>query len=147
MEPIDNIIGQNLCQNYKLGRAMKKNKKDTKNKSCRAVDKAQKNIDQQDFLQVASEMQEGSKVYFYGTLMGITFGGLMAISGFILSVLGLSGSIEWIFEASSFKSRITNASPGILFAVSGVIVLWRYKPVVRSELSADPEKLRHYRSE
>jgi hypothetical protein len=36
-----------------------------------------------------------SKVYFVGTMVGLSLGGLLVIAGFVLSILGISGSIEW----------------------------------------------------
>ena len=68
------------------------------------------------------------KMSLIGTIIGIIFGGLICISGVVITILGFSGSIEWIFEATNLKSRLTNASPGVFFALLGMIILWRYKP-------------------
>jgi len=42
--------------------------------------------------------------------------------------LGLSGSIDWILEANSLKSRLTNASPGVIFVIAGITLLYWYRP-------------------
>lgn len=80
------------------------------------------------------ERSRGSRVYLVGTIMGIVVGSMFCVAGFVLAVLGLNGSIEWVFEASSIKSRMSNASPGAIFALMGMIVLWRYKPKVKDHL-------------
>lgn len=41
------------------------------------------------------------------------------IAGIILTILGFTGSIEWIVEASGFTSRLVNASPGIVLMIIG----------------------------
>lgn len=41
------------------------------------------------------------------------------IAGIILTILGFTGSIEWIVEASGFTSRLINASPGIVLMIIG----------------------------
>src|SRR5262249_48839874 len=69
-----------------------------------------------------------SKVYFVGTIVGLSLGGLLAIAGFVLSILGLSGSIEWLVKTPGLTSKLTNASPGAFFAFLGLVTLWRYKP-------------------
>lgn len=42
------------------------------------------------------------------------------IAGIVLTVLGFTGSIEWIVEASGFSSKLINASPGIVLMVIGL---------------------------
>lgn len=41
------------------------------------------------------------------------------IAGIILTILGFTGSIEWIVEASGFTSKLINASPGIVLIIIG----------------------------
>lgn len=41
------------------------------------------------------------------------------VAGIILTVLGFTGSIEWIVETSSFTSKLINASPGIMLMIIG----------------------------
>jgi len=43
------------------------------------------------------------------------FGGIgCLVAGILLTILGFTGSVEWIIEASGFVSRLTNASPGMI---------------------------------
>lgn len=41
------------------------------------------------------------------------------VAGIVLTVLGFTGSIEWIVEASGFTSRLINASSGIVLMIIG----------------------------
>lgn len=41
------------------------------------------------------------------------------VAGIVLTVLGFTGSIEWIVEVSGFASRLINASPGIVLIIIG----------------------------
>ncbi len=93
------------------------------------------NIKIEPLISLAKQRSKGNRTYRTGTILGITIGGLFALAGFTLCILGLSGSIEWLVEAASFKAKITNASPGVVFAAMGMVILWRYKPVVRDRMS------------
>ena len=51
------------------------------------------------------------------------FGGIgCLIAGIVLTILGFTGSIEWIVEASGFTSRIVNASPGVVLMIVGLFL-------------------------
>lgn len=41
------------------------------------------------------------------------------IAGLVLTILGFTGSIEWIVEATGFTSKLINASPGIVLMIIG----------------------------
>jgi hypothetical protein len=94
-------------------------------------------------ISLARQRSEGSKAYYVGTIMGITVGALFCIAGFTMAVLGLSGSIDWVVESSNLTSKLTNASPGVVFGVIGLFVLWRYRPKVRENLAVDDKSLKH----
>lgn len=95
-------------------------------------------------VELANERSEASTVYLYATLLGIAVGAMVFVGGFVLAVLGLAGAIEWIVEAGSASSRLSNASPGVVFAVAGMVILWRYKPKVRNSLEIRPYELIQY---
>jgi hypothetical protein len=80
----------------------------------------------------------GNATYRIGIIVGQCFGGVACLGGLLLIVLGLSGQIDWILQAGAFSSRLANASPGALFAVIGLVILWRYKPIVHDDLSVRP---------
>jgi hypothetical protein len=81
--------------------------------------------------------------YRVGIIMGISVGALFLVAGFILCLLGLSGTIEWLVKGGGFTSRLTNASPGALFAVVGLIVVIRYKPKITAQTQTDTQKATH----
>lgn len=41
------------------------------------------------------------------------------VAGIVLTILGFTGSTEWIVEASGFTSKLINASPGIVLMCIG----------------------------
>lgn len=83
---------------------------------------------------IRQSMIQGARTYDTGVKLGISVGLLFCVAGFVLLVLGVSGKIEWVFEAANLKSRLTNASPGALLALMGMIIVWRYKPKVSDSL-------------
>lgn len=78
---------------------------------------------------------ERAKTYRYAILLGISVGAVFCASGFVLALLGLAGAIEFFFEAGGIKARLANASPGAIFALLGMLVIWRYKPKMHDDLS------------
>ena len=88
-------------------------------------------------------LQKGNQQSVHpGTILGIIIGGIFCIAGFILGCLGLAGSIEWIFQAGSFSSKMSNASPGVLLCLMGMIILWRYRPKYRQEITIHPIEIK-----
>lgn len=67
---------------------------------------------------------EKHMMYIYGLRFAGLFISLVCIViGAIMIFKGLSGSFNWAFEeAHTFKTKLTNASPGIGFALFGVIM-------------------------
>ena len=97
-----------------------------------------------EMVKLLRERSSGSKAYLIGTILGISIGALFCIAGFVIAILGLTGSIEWVFEAGGLKSRLSNASPGAFFALLGMIVIWRYKPKIEDRLDLSPDRsIRH----
>lgn len=82
---------------------------------------------------------------FHTTLrFGQAVGATAFFLGFILSVLGLAGVVELVFEAGTLNAKLANASPGVVFATLGFLVLWRYRPkkshsVTETNESVPPE--------
>lgn len=92
-----------------------------------------------------------SRTYRYGLLTGQGIGGAVLLAGIVLSLLGISGSIEWLVEAGDISSKVTNASPGIVIALIGAALVWHYKPNVSHETtfdrsSASPRSVAHWPS-
>ena len=57
------------------------------------------------------------------------------IAGIVLTVLGFTGSIEWIVEGAGFMSRLTNASPGIVLMIIGGFLTYKSRLKIDSQKS------------
>ncbi len=86
---------------------------------------------------VLNSVDYKSRTYRYGLLAGLSFGMLMVVGGVVLSIMGVAGSIEWVVTGKDFSGKLTNASPGVILTVLGMIILWRYKPHVSHETTFD----------
>lgn len=62
--------------------------------------------------------------YIYGLRLGALLVAALAIFvGSIMTFMGLQGSFDWAVESpSSLSAKLTNASPGIVFATVGMII-------------------------
>jgi hypothetical protein len=62
--------------------------------------------------------------YIYGIrLSGLVLAALTIVIGAVMVFLGLQGSFNWAVEAPhSIGAKLTNASPGIVFATVGLII-------------------------
>ena len=64
--------------------------------------------------------------YIYGVrLAALAIATLTIIIGAVMIFMGLQGSFNWAFEAPhTIGAKLTNASPGIVFATIGLIVIF-----------------------
>ncbi len=69
------------------------------------------------------------RAYTFGIVLGISVGALFCICGLIIIILGFTGRIEWVMEVDGLTSKLTNAGPGGFFALLGMLILWRYRPM------------------
>ena len=81
--------------------------------------------------------QYKSETYRRAIYIGQLFGVLAMLAGFILSIAGVAGSIDWIVESNSLTGRLTNATPGVFFVFVGMLILWRYKPKISTSMEID----------
>lgn len=82
-----------------------------------------------------------SLIFEFITVFAIIIGGyFLIIFGVIMTLLGLSGNIEWVMESASFSSRLVNASPGILMIIVGAFLVSKGKMDVKATKSKDPDK-------
>ena len=58
---------------------------------------------------LAKQINANAKIYRLGIVLGISIGAMFAVVGSVLIVLGISGGIEWIFEATNLKGRVENS--------------------------------------
>lgn len=91
---------------------------------------------------IADMLQHGATTYRIGIVMGISAGTLFCVAGFVLMFLGLTGTIEWVIETADLTSRLLNASPGVVLALMGMIIVWRYKPIIKDEFNVDRQPTR-----
>jgi hypothetical protein len=88
-------------------------------------------------LALVQYLQHRAQTYRIGVVLGIIIGGVVCLTGFILSIGGLSGQVKWFITAPGFSSRLENATPGIIAFVAGIFLVWRYKPKIRDDLRLD----------
>lgn len=73
-------------------------------------------------------------------IIRIIAGSVLAGGGVLLSILGVTGKVDWFVQGDGWTSRLTNASPGVVAIILGALALIRGKPVVRTtgEKEKDP---------
>lgn len=71
--------------------------------------------------------------YRIGIIIGIVAGLLFLVAGMVLMVLGVTGSIDISGGNTGVQGQITNASPGLVVAIVGAVLIWFFKP--RLEIS------------
>ena len=91
---------------------------------------------------LAERLAGGGRTYGAAILIGICAGVLFAVGGVILALLGISGAVEFVVESASLKARLTNASPGVVLAAMGMIIIWRYKPRLSHDIELGPRGLK-----
>jgi len=67
-------------------------------------------------------------------LFGQLIGATAFFLGFALCMLGLTGNIEILLEAHDVSAKIINGTPGVIFALFGFLIIWRYKPKSHSSV-------------
>ena|ERR1700688_4288640 len=67
-------------------------------------------------------------IYFVGTVIGLVVGTILCLGGLAIVIMGFTGSITWLVQGAGLSSKLYNASPGVMFAAFGLVVLWRFKP-------------------
>lgn len=90
--------------------------------------------DLKNWLEIAVAFSK-KKSYIWGIVLGISVGALFCIVGLVIIILGFNGSIEWIFRVGNVSSKLMNAGPGVFFALLGMLILWRYRPMPHERLS------------
>jgi hypothetical protein len=64
---------------------------------------------------------------------GLVIGLICVVGGLALIYAGVEGSIAWTFKGVGFESKLAKASPGVILAVVGVIIIWitRFRYIVK----------------
>ena len=92
---------------------------------------------------IEKRLKSANLTYLIGTVLGILVGMFFCLGGFYIILSGVSGSIEWFFKAGSIQSKLSNASPGIIAVVAGVVIICRYKPKIKDILKAKSGSMQH----
>ena len=57
------------------------------------------------------------------SILMLSVGFIVVLLGFGLLIAGVAGSVELVVEADSFSGKLTNASPGIVLTLLGILVI------------------------
>jgi hypothetical protein len=63
-------------------------------------------------------------------IIGLSVGLVCILLGFVLSIIGITGFINWSFSFWGINSSITNAAPGVILMIIGLVIIMvtlRYK--------------------
>jgi len=77
-----------------------------------------------------NEGTSDARTYHIAVIMGIITGLLLLLVGFVLCLLGFTGTIQFFVKSDGFQARLLNASPGVFFALLGTVIMWKYKPKI-----------------
>jgi hypothetical protein len=69
--------------------------------------------------------------HFIYSVLGLVLGLITIITGAVLFGLGVGGKTTWVAHVLGFESRISDAAPGALLFVAGVLIVWITKYDVR----------------
>ncbi|MGD9899144.1 MAG: hypothetical protein AB7T22_08455 [Calditrichaceae bacterium] len=86
----------------------------------------------QKFIKEARDEQNRYSLYyktrFWSMMIAQGTGAMLVIAGAVLSLLGFSGTIEWLEHAHNNMERFYNAGPGFTFIILGILTLWLSRP-------------------
>lgn len=83
------------------------------------------------------------RTYRIGITMGIATGALAFIGGFVLSLLGLTGSVQLLVEDLGITAKLTNASPGVVFCLLGMLIVLHFKPKITRSVDRQQQSANH----
>jgi len=70
--------------------------------------------------------------FWYSTL-GLVLGALCVVLGVVLFFHGIAGTTSWTMNVLGAKSQLSDAAPGVAFAVLGLFVIWATRFNVESK--------------
>ncbi len=79
--------------------------------------------------------------YRAGIILGLSGGIITILAGMTLCILGLGGWVQLVVEGPGLAAKLKNASPGVVFAVLGMIIAWRFKPKVTVNVRTENKTL------
>ena len=73
------------------------------------------------------------------SLSGLIFGLACVVGGIVLFFHGVAGSSSWVGEFIGVKSKLSDAAPGTILFVVGLVVVWLTRFAVRVRQPIDIE--------
>jgi len=68
--------------------------------------------------------------YAHG-MTGLIIGGLCVLLGAILCLAGVVGSTSWMAKAAGLESKISDAAPGVILFIVGILIVFITRPVIK----------------
>jgi hypothetical protein len=63
-------------------------------------------------------------------MIGSVSGAFTIVIGVLFVILGLTGSIEFVFSGMGFNSKLAKASPGVVFVIAGMLLILMTRPKI-----------------
>ena len=91
-------------------------------------------------IEVPSRLSErywgtATKYQFWYSVLGLVLGLICVLAGLTLVLHGIGGSTSWTADILGAKSELSDATPGVVFSVLGLFIIWttRYRVRGRSK--------------
>jgi len=65
-----------------------------------------------------------TRFHFIQSMIALVIGFVIVILGIYVLLVGTTGNSDWKFSILDFESNITNAGPGIILCIIGLLVIW-----------------------
>ena len=80
------------------------------------------------------------RLHYQSRLIGVCVGGLLAIGGIVIALCGMSGSVNWNLKLPGLSSSLSNASPGVVVLVCGILIVFWFRPSSKIEQEVNLSK-------
>jgi hypothetical protein len=74
-----------------------------------------------------------STYHLWYSVLGLIVGAVCVLSGVVLFLHGVAGNTSWTASLLGLNSKITDAAPGVVFAILGFFVIYVTRYDVRVE--------------
>ncbi|MBT8342168.1 MAG: hypothetical protein HKP58_09810 [Desulfatitalea sp.] len=78
------------------------------------------------------------RYHFIYSIAGLILGFMAIFFGIVLFLMGISGSTTWVAEMIGAKSKITDAAPGVILFIVGLLIVYitRFSAKVRKLINS-----------
>jgi Leucine-rich repeat (LRR) protein len=80
------------------------------------------------------------RLHYITRLVGMRFGGALALTGVLVALRGLAGAVSWNLKIPGLSSSLSNASPGVVILICGTLILIYFRPSSKIEQDANAAK-------